>query len=181
MRASTPASDMRQGVYDFAERLMGMTEEVWARHANPWSVWTRMTCLPLLVLAIYARLWLGWWALPLVALALIWTWYNPRAFPPPQTWDSWATKATLGERVLLRHRSDIAPHHLRASNILSATSGFGLPPLIYGLVFFEPGWTVAGLLLIALPKLWFCDRMVWIWQDWTATGNTRADLKSRID
>lgn len=38
-----------------------MSEDAWARHANPWSVWTRIaTALPLLILAVWSRVWLGW-------------------------------------------------------------------------------------------------------------------------
>ena len=27
-------------------------------------------------------------------------------------------------------------------------------------------WTVFGMLLAVLPKVWFVDRMVWAYQDW---------------
>ena len=40
-----------------------MTDAVWERHANPWSVWTRYAGLPLLILAIWSRGWLGLWAI----------------------------------------------------------------------------------------------------------------------
>jgi hypothetical protein len=39
----------------------GMTEDAWKRHANPWSVWTRFAAIPLMILAIWSRVWLGWW------------------------------------------------------------------------------------------------------------------------
>ena len=39
-------------------KLFHMTDEVWQRHRNPWSVWTRYLGLPLLVDAIWNRLWL---------------------------------------------------------------------------------------------------------------------------
>ena len=51
--------------YHGAERLMGMSDAVWARHANLWSVYTRFTVLPLLVMAIWSRAWIGWWVLGL--------------------------------------------------------------------------------------------------------------------
>jgi len=157
-------------LYTAAERLMGMTDRDWRRHANPWSVWTRFSCLPLLALAIWSRVWIGWAALPLVALACWWTWYNPRAFPPPFDFGSWASRATLGERIFLRAEQYTIPaHHLRAVKVLGLLPALGLVPLIWGLWALQ-GWAViAGLALTILPKLWFCDRMVWIHADLTDT------------
>ena len=62
-----------------------MSEDVWMHHANPWSVWTRFTVLPLLILAIWSRVWLGWWAFVPMAAAVLWMWLNPRIFPKPQS------------------------------------------------------------------------------------------------
>ena len=79
---------------------MGMDDRAWQRHANPWSVWTRiLTPLPLLALAVWSRVWLGWGALWPVALALGWIWLNPRLFPAPARLDGWAAAAVMGERV----------------------------------------------------------------------------------
>ena len=53
------------------ERFMGMKDEVWLRHINPWSVWTRvLTPLPLLALAIWSRAWISGWAWVAVDLVL---------------------------------------------------------------------------------------------------------------
>ncbi len=157
-------------IYRAAERLMGMQDADWRRHANPLSVWSRFSCLPLLVLAIYARTWIDWWALPLFALAAAWTWINPRAFPPPAGFGSWASRATLGERIFLaRDTYDIADHHTRAAHILTTLSAFGLLPLAYGLTVLNPWATLTGLIATILPKLWFCDRMVWLHADLTGT------------
>ncbi|MEM1288117.1 MAG: DUF6653 family protein [Pseudomonadota bacterium] len=155
-------------VFKGAERLMGMDDRAWARHANPWSVWTRFTCLPLLVLAIWSRQWLGWGALPLFLLAAAWTWYNPRAFAPATDFSSWAARATLGERVYLaRDEFNVPQHHRRAANVLTSMSAAGLPILIYGLWFFDVWATVAAIVILVLPKVWFCDRMVWLHVDLT--------------
>ncbi len=54
-------------------RLFGLEGEAWMRHANPASVWTRFAALPLLALALWSRVWIGWWALLPVAAALAWT------------------------------------------------------------------------------------------------------------
>ena len=41
-------------------KLMAMSDEVWMRHANPWSGWTRIAVFPLWFLAIWSRVWIGW-------------------------------------------------------------------------------------------------------------------------
>ena len=157
-------------IYRAAERLMGMEDADWRRHANPLSVWTRFSCLPLMVAAIYARQWIGWWALPLFALAAVWTWANPRAFAPPHDFGSWAARGTLGERIFLaRDRHDIPTHHIRAAHVLTVLSAIGTLPLIYGLVMLNPWATLLGLIAVILPKVWFVDRMVWIHADMTQT------------
>jgi len=44
-------------------RVLGMTDEAWQRHANPWSVYTRFAAIPAMILAIWSRVWISWWAL----------------------------------------------------------------------------------------------------------------------
>ncbi len=63
-------------------RLFRLDDAGWARHANPWSAWTRVASGPLLILALWSHVWLGWSALAPVALMLLWIWINPRAFSP---------------------------------------------------------------------------------------------------
>lgn len=148
------------------ERSMAMTDAVWMRHANPWSVWTRFTCLPLIILAIWSRIWLGWWALFPLVLAILWTWANPRVFPVPSTTDTWASKGTFGERVFLnRHNVPIPEHHRRWAIGLGAGSALGLIPLVWGIWVFDVTMTVLGIVLMVLPKVWFVDRMVWLFED----------------
>ncbi len=157
-------------LFKATERGMGMTDETWMRHANPLSVWTRFSCLPLLILAIWSRVWLGWWALAPVALALLWIWVNPRAFPPPRNTDNWASKGTFGERVFLnRHKVPIPRHHQRWAMVLGGLSALGLPPLVWGLWQLDVTMTVLGAVLLVLPKVWFVDRMVWLFEDMRQT------------
>ncbi|WP_298429424.1 DUF6653 family protein [uncultured Jannaschia sp.] len=157
-------------VFRGAERMMAMDDATWRRHANPWSVWSRFTVLPLLVLAIWSRVWLGWWALLPIALALGWNWLNPRVFPPVDRLGGWAGRAVMGERIFLEHRSEIAPHHRRAATVLTWASAAGAVPLVVGLWALWWEGAVFGTLLAALPKVWFCDRMVWIYEDWVGAG-----------
>ena len=44
-------------------RAFGMNDEAWRRHANPWSVYTRFAAIPAMILAVWSRVWIGWWAL----------------------------------------------------------------------------------------------------------------------
>ncbi|WP_425093099.1 DUF6653 family protein [Tropicimonas sp. S265A] len=161
------------GLFRSAERLMGMTDASWARHANPWSGYSRFIVLPLLVMAIWARIWLGWYALVPVVLCLAWAWINPRAFPPPATTAAWATQGVLGERAFLnRKQVPIPKHHETWAYWLTALSAAGLPPLVWGLWVFDPSWTLLGLVLTMGGKIWFVDRMAWLWADMKAADPT---------
>ena len=145
-----------------------MDAMAWARHANPWSGWTRVPALPLLALAIWSRAWLGWWALVPVAALLAWLWVNPRLFPPPRDETAWMTRGVLGERLwLARDETPVPAHHRRAPNILSAIGAAGVLLAIGGLAM-RAGWAViAGVAVAMLAKLWFIDRMVWLHRDMT--------------
>lgn len=154
------------GYGKFTERLMGMQEETWLRHANPWSGWTRVIIAPLLTLAIWSRVWLGWWCLIPIALLVLWTWINPRAFPPPASTDNWMSKGVMGERVWLNRKDvPIPQRHARMADILSMTAFVGVIPYVWGLVILDPWMTIAGLVVAIGAKLWFIDRMVWLFDD----------------
>ena len=153
-------------VFASAERLMRMDDTAWARHASSGSIWTRIPILPLLALAIWSRVWLGWWVLVPVLGLVAWTYLNPRAFPPPQRTDTWAAKGTFGERVWLNRKTHPVPaHHGVWVRGLTIASALGMIPLVWGLWALDPGWTVAGLVITVGAKVWFVDRCVWIYED----------------
>ncbi len=152
--------------FSLSSRLMGMTDRTWERHANPWSVYTRIPGLFLLTLALWSRAWLGWWSLIPTALVVIWIWINPRAFPPPRNTRNWASEATFGERVWLRRRAQAIPsEHQRAAALLTTIAALGMPILIWGIYSLSLWPTVFGLLVTYTGKLWFLDRMVWLYRD----------------
>ncbi len=145
---------------------MRMDDAAWARHASPWSVWSRFSVLPLFVIAVWSRVWIGWWAVILVALVLLWTWVNPRLFSAPSHTDTWAARGTFGERVWLNRKTVPVPaHHVPWAYGLSALAGLGLLPMAWGLWQLDPGWTFGGLVLTVVAKTWFVDRMVWLYED----------------
>jgi len=143
-----------------------LDEAGWRRHANPWSVWTRVAILPALALAIYSRAWIGWWCMVPLAALVVWTIFNPRAFPPPVHTESWSARGVMGERVWLnRARVPIPAHHARMALVLSAVSAVGLVPLVWGLWALD-GWaTLLGVAVTMGGKLWFVDRMAWLYDE----------------
>lgn len=146
--------------------IFQMDEDAWARHANPWSVWTRNTVLPLLILAFWSRAWLGWWSLIPIAGTMIWAWINPRLFARPKSTDNWASKAVFGERVWLNRKAIPVPErHRKAPNILSACSGVGMVFVVWGVYALNVWPTIFGTAVVYLSKLWFLDRMVWLYED----------------
>lgn len=164
-------------IYRGAARLMAMDDAAWLRHASNWSVWSRVvTPLPLIALAVWSRVWLGWWALVPLILVAGWLWLNPRIFAPPPDLSGWAARGVMGERVFLHRRDSVAAQHQRAARALALVSALGLVPYAWGLWVYD-FWAVAcGTALIAGGKLWFVDRMAWVWADFLAAGGTAESL-----
>lgn len=147
-------------------KVFNLTDENWMKHANPRSVWTRYSVLPIIVLAFWSRIWIGWWCLIPIILSLGWMFFNPVFFPKAQSTNNWASKSVLGERVYLnRDKVAIPDHHKLAPNILNAISSVGMVFAIYGIVVLAIWPTILGIALAYLGKSWFLDRMVWLYED----------------
>lgn len=147
----------------FIARIMGMNDRAWERHTNPWSGWSRVSILPLFAVAVWSRVWLGWWALIPIGGVLLWTWLNPRLFPPPASTDNWMSKGVLGERMWVSRRDDPRfAHHAPVVRNLTLLASAGAVVLVVGLILLNPSLTGAGLAVAMLSKLWFMDRMVWL-------------------
>lgn len=137
----------------------GMSDEAWKRHANPWSVWTRFAAIPLMILAIWSRTWIGWWALVPVALVVVWLAVNPHVFPAVERPTSWTAKGIYGEKLWLHDRSLVTRDHRNVLRLLTVTglAGFGL--LIWGVAALEIWPTVFGATLVTMGQLWRIDRL----------------------
>jgi hypothetical protein len=141
-------------------------EDAWRRHANPWSVYSRIPIPLLLVAAIWSRLWIGWWSVVAIGLVLAWTLVNPRVFPPPRSLDHWASRSVLGETVWARRKATpIPPRHRVAPLVLSVISATGLPFVVWGLIVLDVWITAFGLAVQMAGKLWFLDRMALLYDD----------------
>ncbi|HEY6740285.1 MAG TPA: DUF6653 family protein [Actinopolymorphaceae bacterium] len=150
-----------------AERIagtFGMSDEAWRRHANPWSVWTRFAAIPAMLLAIWSRVWLGWWCLAAVAVVILWLWLNPHVFPPIEQPRSWAAKGIYGEKLWLRHRDRVPTGHRAVLRLLVATGSVGFVLLLWGLVRLEAWPTVFGATVLVLAQLWRIDRFVALYE-----------------
>lgn len=152
-----------RALFRLAQSGMFMDDTAWARHANPWSVYSRMTILPLMALAVWSRVWLGWWALMPIAACLLWTWINPRLFAQPARTEGWAAEGTVGERLFMAMAAeDVPAHHRRAVAVLTAANIAGAVLLGYGLATLDLEITLWGLTTTMGAKLWTFDRMVWL-------------------
>ena len=71
---------------------------VFARHANPWSAWTRWVSTPLVLVPIWTRS--GRHA----AVVAAWFAVNPVVFPKPADHRAWSSRAVLGEELWISNR-----------------------------------------------------------------------------
>ncbi|MEM1167052.1 MAG: DUF6653 family protein [Planctomycetota bacterium] len=149
-----------------SERLMGMDDRVWLRHANPWSVYTRLVTAPLSFLALWSWVWVGWWALVFVGVAGVWVWLNPRVFSRVRDDRSWATRGVFGEMIWLRRRDTPIPtHHADVARATQIASFVFMVPAVYGLIVQDFWAACLGWHGSVLAKVWFVDRMVWLYTD----------------
>ena len=136
------------------------------KHANTWSVWTRFATLPFLILSIWSRVCIGWYSLIPILILIIWLIINPTLFKKPKSIDNWGSKAVLGEKYWSNRKIVPVPnHHSTPVLILIILQTIGGIILIIGLWKLEINLTIIGGLTTYLAKMWFLDRMVWIFND----------------
>lgn len=151
------------------EASMAMNDATWKRHANPLSVYTRIPVLPFLALAIWSRVWIEGFCLIPISLLAVWTFINPRIFPVPISTQNWASKGTFGERVWLNRKMVPIPRHHEIWALgLAIASGVALIPMIWGLWALDPWAAFLGAILASALKIWFVDRMAWLYEDMKA-------------
>lgn len=143
-----------------------LTDENWMKHSNPWSVWTRYSVLPLIVIAFWSRIWIGWWCLVPGVISILWMFLNPIFFNKPRSTRNWASKSVLGERVYLNRDKVEIPdiHKTPLYNILNTISFIGMVLSIWAIVYYSVWGAIFGIALAYIGKSWYLDRMVWLYE-----------------
>lgn len=78
--------------------IAAVRRAIFARHANPWSAWTRWASTPLVLVPIWSRRWSH------AALIGSWLAVNPFVFGKPAHERAWSTRAMLGEELWITRR-----------------------------------------------------------------------------
>jgi hypothetical protein len=150
----------------------GLDGDAWLRHANPWSVYTRIPAPAALVGAIWTYAWIGWWCLVPVAVVCAWVAVNPKVFTAPRSTDHWASRAVLGETFWAgRTEIPVPARHRVAPRVLVAMNTLGLPFIVWGLITLDAWIAAFGLAVHMAGKIWFLDRMALLHDDMVATGH----------
>jgi hypothetical protein len=95
-------------------RIAAFRRAIFARHANPWSAWTRWASTPLVLVPIWTRRWHH------AALVAFWLAVNPVVFGKPRDERAWSTRAMLGEELWITRRPRDAPFPITALSLLTS-------------------------------------------------------------
>jgi hypothetical protein len=149
-------------------KAFGLDGDHWMQHANAWSVWTRFAVVPMLVVSVWSRDWIGWWSLVPIALSVVFMVINPRLFKPPKSTKNWASKGVFGERIWADRKDVNIPAKYLKSRVpwvATIAQALSLIVLVYGLVRLDLVAVIAGTLMCQIAKSWYIDRMVLLFED----------------
>ncbi len=135
-----------------------MSDNMWKRHANPWSVWTRFAAIPAFILAVWSRAWWGWLSLIPIGLVLVWLVLNVLVFSPVASPQSWASKGIYGEQLWLKKRDEIPKHYAVVQRWLIILGIAGMLLIAWGLYQFHLWVCLLGAVILILAQLWRIDR-----------------------
>jgi hypothetical protein len=112
-----------------------------------------------MILAVWSRVGLGWWALVPVALVVVWLIINPVAFRPVDEPTAWVSKAVYGEQIWLTQREQVPVVYRTIMRWLVAVGLAGLGFVGWGLWALDVWPIVYGATLVVFSQLWQLDRM----------------------
>lgn len=138
--------------------MQNMSNKMWKRHANPWSVWTRFAAIPAFMLAVWSRAWIGAWSFVPIVLVIIWLYLNVLVFPPIDTPRTWASKGIYGEKLWLSKRPELPRHYDVIQKWLIILGVLGMILIGIGLYQFHFWLSLLGAVVLILAQLWRIDR-----------------------
>jgi len=148
-----------------------MSDEMWKRHANPWSVWTRFAAIPAFMLAVWSRIWIGWWSLIPIIVVVIWLYLNVLVFPPIDTPRNWASKGIYGEKLWLGKRAEPPKHYDVIQKWLIVLGVVGMILIAAGLYRLHFWISLLGAVVLILGQLWRIDRFSTLYELYEDKGN----------
>ena len=118
------------------------------------------------MVAIWSKEWINIWCLIPISLLILWTIINPKFFSKPKSTNNWSSKSVLGEKIWAnRNEIPVPNRHKNMVTILTVIQFIGVITLTIGLYRLNLWQTVAGIICVYFGKIWFLDRMVWIFED----------------
>lgn len=141
--------------------MLDLLDRIWRRHANPWSVGTRIATHPLLYVPFWNRSWTQG------AVAAVWFGLNPVLFPEPADKTTWPARAVLGEAAWLEATlADLCAggaarrQRLRDPDTLLHAAGLALfVPTLWAAYHRRLGLTILGEVTSLGLQLWSVHRM----------------------
>lgn len=130
-----------------------MDDLTWRRHANPWSVWTRFAAIPAGMLAVWSRVWLGWWCLVPIGVVVVWLYLNVKVFAPIGAPSNWVSRGILGEQLWFERRVQLPRDLLVAQRWLIAFGFSGTVLIVWGLTKLELVPAVLGALVLSISQV----------------------------
>ncbi|MDF1695779.1 MAG: hypothetical protein P1U56_08115 [Saprospiraceae bacterium] len=147
-------------------KLCGKKAKTLAKNTNPFNVLTQYLLLPILIVLLWNRQWLGWiYIFPLV-LIMYWLIFNP-VFPKYSSKNRWASKAILGTDIYLnRDKIPIPTHHkIVILQFLQVIFFCGVVGSIGSAIYYSICGVTIGMTVAYLTRSWILDRMVWLYED----------------
>lgn len=141
-----------------------MKKNTWVKHSNPISGFTRIISYPLVFLPIwFLSDFIGdpykYWYIPAFGIiVIIWFAINPRLFKKPKKFDHYLSRGVLGEKIWTENR--------KKDNIATFLSILTAPFFLVSLytTYQQMFWETMFFAVVPfLLKLWFIDRMVFLY------------------
>lgn len=126
---------------------MNLLDAMWRRHANSWSVWTRLLSTPLAFVPFWNRSWKQG------AAVAAWFAVNPFFFPEPEDTEAWGPRAIRGERRWANERPLDAALAVQSAGAAAFVGGF------MAAYRRRPWLTAACVAGVIATNAWFLDQM----------------------